>query len=263
MDALLSLSDSQLQSLCEALRSERLSPPFTAPGIERVLPGVHALSVAASLNSLAAIGELTGKQMAFFGEGILSDRRLRMPRRDGVELVATGPEVPGLVHRETSVVMHDLFMQAEKSVLVAGYVVVDGIKIFEPLADRMAAFPDLQVRLFFNIERPRNDTSSSSELIRQFTERFRSEDWPAGVRLPQVYFDSRSLDAPKGTRPSLHAKCVVVDHRSALISSANFTEAAQKRNIELGLLASNPELALQVTSFFDRLVEEGILVRVM
>ncbi len=47
------------------------------------------------------------------------------------------------------------------------------------------------------------------------------------------------------------------------ISSANFTEAALERNIELGLLASNPELALQVTTFFDRLIEQELLVRVL
>ncbi len=263
MDALLALSDSQLQSLCEALRSERLSPPYTAPGIERVLPVPQAISVAAALNSAAVVGGLTGKQLAFFGEGILSDRRLRMPRRDSLELVATGPEVRGLVHRETSVVVHDLFTQAEKSVLVAGYAVVDGEKIFGPLGERMAAIPDLHVRLFFNIERRYKDTSASSELIRQFTDRFRREDWPAGARLPQVFFDSRSLDDSQGVRASLHAKCVVIDHLNTFISSANFTEAAQKRNIELGLLACNPELALQVTSFFDRLIEEGLLVRVM
>ena len=42
----------------------------------------------------------------------------------------------------------------------------------------------------------------------------------------------RSLDAEGPKRASLHAKVVVADERIAFISSANFTEAAQVRNME-------------------------------
>ena len=34
----------------------------------------------------------------------------------------------------------------------------------------------------------------------------------------------------------MHAKCVVADSRHVFVSSANFTEAAQERNVEIGLL---------------------------
>jgi phosphatidylserine/phosphatidylglycerophosphate/cardiolipin synthase-like enzyme len=34
----------------------------------------------------------------------------------------------------------------------------------------------------------------------------------------------------------LHAKCIVVDHEQALITSANFTNRGQTRNIEVGVL---------------------------
>jgi phosphatidylserine/phosphatidylglycerophosphate/cardiolipin synthase-like enzyme len=208
-------------------------------------------------------GGFNGRQLALVGQGILRDRKLHTPEGKGVELVATGPAVAGLVHRETSVVIHDLFAQAEKSVLVAGYAVFQGQKIFQPLAERMISRPGLQVRLFFDIARSHRDTSASSELIRQFIDRFRRDDWPAEAPVPQLFFDSRSLDSPGGVKASLHAKCVVVDTRTTFISSANFTEAALERNIELGLLASNPDLALQVTSFFDRLIEQELLVRVL
>ena len=263
MDALLALTDAQLQSLCDALHSERLVPPFTGPGIERLLPGTAYDQIAAALNSWAFTGGFNGRQLALIGQGILRDRQLHAPAAQGVELVATGPAVAGLVHRETSVVIHDLFAHAEKSVLLAGYAVYQGQKIFQPLAERMTAQPDLQVRLFFDIARSHRDTTASTELIRQFIDRFRRKDWPAGAPVPQLFFDSRSLDSPRGVKASLHAKCVVVDNRATFISSANFTEAALERNIELGLLASNPELALQVTTFFDRLIEQKQLVRVL
>jgi hypothetical protein len=46
-------------------------------------------------------------------------------------------------------------------------------------------------------------------------------------------------------------------------SSANFTEAAQQRNIEVGLLIRNPTLAKRITFFFDSLLEQNMLLPVL
>ena len=50
------------------------------------------------------------------------------------------------------------------------------------------------------------------------------------------------------TRASLHAKVVVVDHIKLFLTSANFTEVAQQRNIEMGLLSHAAYLAKQVAA---------------
>jgi len=65
---------------------------------------------------------------------------------------------------------------------------------------------------------------------------------------PEIYFDPRSLHRPAVSnlggdtkqRAVLHAKCVVIDGRTAFVSSANFTEAAQERTIEVGVLVRSP-----------------------
>jgi phosphatidylserine/phosphatidylglycerophosphate/cardiolipin synthase-like enzyme len=57
----------------------------------------------------------------------------------------------------------------------------------------------------------------------------------------------------------MHAKCVVVDKSVALVTSANFTAAAQQRNFELGLLVRDAELAVAVWEHFDALVRAGVL----
>ncbi|MBI4623943.1 MAG: hypothetical protein HY736_12100 [Verrucomicrobia bacterium] len=62
-------------------------------------------------------------------------------------------------------------------------------------------------------------------------------------------------------RASLHAKVVVVDRRKILITSANFTEAAHKTNIELGVLCSVPYLAERVCSYFEALRNSAQLRR--
>ena len=50
-----------------------------------------------------------------------------------------------------------------------------------------------------------------------------------------MYYDRRAL-VPGPPYASLHAKCVVVDGAQTFISSANFTQRAQERNIEVGVL---------------------------
>ena len=42
---------------------------------------------------------------------------------------------------------------------------------------------------------------------------------------------------------SLHAKCIVVDERRSLITSANFTDRGQTRNMEVGVLLDDADFA--------------------
>ena len=57
----------------------------------------------------------------------------------------------------------------------------------------------------------------------------------------------------------LHAKAMVVNEERVLITSANFTEAALDRNIELGLLIRDRAMAASVTAHFQGLVEARLL----
>jgi phosphatidylserine/phosphatidylglycerophosphate/cardiolipin synthase-like enzyme len=98
-------------------------------------------------------------------------------------------------------------------------------------------------------------------VLRLFTHRFRTEEWP-GQRLPEVFYDPRSLEHEGPKRASLHAKCIVVDKDIAFVSSANFTEAAQARNIEVGVLLRSRMLAEQLASHFEALADRQVLVRV-
>jgi phosphatidylserine/phosphatidylglycerophosphate/cardiolipin synthase-like enzyme len=53
---------------------------------------------------------------------------------------------------------------------------------------------------------------------------------------------------------------VVADRRVALVTSANFTEAAQQRNIEVGALIRAPRFAEQLAQHFESLVARGSLL---
>ena len=70
-----------------------------------------------------------------------------------------------------------------------------------------------------------------------------------------------SMITQNGKPGSLHAKCIVVDGEHVFVSSANFTEAAQERNIEVGLLVQSRAVADRVCRFFDALLDIGYFVR--
>ena len=173
-------------------------------------------------------------------------------------LVWTGPEAPGIVNRETSVVVRDLFTSANEHVLVAGYTVYQGREVFRALAERMVQLPELKVRMFLDIHRRHRDTTRDTELIREFAHKFKTADWP-GSRMPEVFYDPRSLDTDQVKRSSMHAKCIVIDRKIAFVSSANFTEAAQVRNIEVGALIRSARFAARLAEHFEALATTGAL----
>ena len=57
----------------------------------------------------------------------------------------------------------------------------------------------------------------------------------------------------------MHAKCVVIDGAEALVTSANFTEAVQERNIELGLLVDADPVARRIEEHFMSLIRNEML----
>lgn len=159
-------------------------------------------------------------------------------------------------------VVRDLFHDARSSVDIVTYAIDAGEKaeaLFGGLAERMDTQAELRVRLFVNIHRKYQDDTSASELVRRFRSRFATAVWP-GTRLPEVFYDPRSVEDDTDKRAVLHAKAIIVDHRRTLLTSANFTEAAQQRNIEAGVLIDDPEFACRMVRQLDYLVEDGSLV---
>src|SRR5207244_1490016 len=119
-------------------------------------------------------------------------------------------------NRDTGVVVRELFGAATTEVVVAGFAIYQGREVFRRLAERMAELPALRVRMYLDVHRGPGDTTVASELAWKFVNRFRAINWP-GERLPELYFDPRSLDENQDKRSSLHAKCVVVDRRIAFV----------------------------------------------
>ena len=110
----------------------------------------------------------------------------------------------------------------------------------------------------FDIHRQLHEPASADDLVARFAARLWNHEWP-GERRPDVFYDPRSVadDAPGAV---LHAKAIVADDRAAFVTSANLTEAAFDRNIEVGVLTRDAALAAALARHFQVLIDRRLLV---
>ena len=249
-------SSATLRAIGSALRSGPLSTPISKIILSRVAPGCHA-NVAEEIVRLSAEG-LQPQHLALFIDQCATSGETALA--SAAELVWTGPESAVAASRDTAVVLEELFASATRSVLVSTFVVHQGHRVFKALSDRMAAVPSLQVQLFLHVGRDQRDTRYDSEILREFGEDF-GRQWPWSPR-PRVFHDPRSMALDDAVRATWHAKCVVVDDEVAFVTSANFTEWAQSRNVEAGVLLRNPHFARQLRQQFESLVQAKAVVEV-
>ena len=248
------LSPGSLQALAQALRDGALSRGESYRTLEQIA-GIGATAIASAIKDLEQAG-MSRPQIGLL-VGAIAETRHQIPDPSLVfELVLSGPPVTGIPTRQTAAVVRSLFAEAREDVLVVGYAVHQGNEMFAPLHERMLAVPELRVRLSFDIRR--KEYAQVQDAIDGFAEEFSSRHWPWPER-PALYHYPRSLEDTASDRGSLHAKCIIVDRRKAFITSANFTEAAQTRNIEAGILIEYEPMVLRLWRYFDSLIAGGHL----
>jgi hypothetical protein len=252
------LPTKSLEGLVTSLRNGPLSAAISLMPLEQLAAG-RGTTLLACLERLQSTG-FSARQMSFVVDAIVDTRKRAFDPSVVLKLVMSGPDVPGIPTQDTGAVMHTLIERAEREILLVGYAIHQGKHIFARLADRLDSNPALRVRLCLNIERKPTDTSLAGEITKRFLNQFQEQHWP-GKRLPEIFFDPRALAAVPEERASLHAKCVAIDRKAALITSANFTGAALTKNVEVGTLIEFPPVIERLASYFDGLIDSGQLAR--
>ncbi len=255
MSPFLKLSRPALVGLATALTAGRLQAPYSTPILESYVPSGLCRDIVDELNRLSRAG-VAPAHVGYTLNLLAAERATVQQLRDRVELVWTGQNTAGSESRSTAVVVRELFNTAKRSLLISSFA-IDGREkartLFAGLAHRMDREPALRVQMFLNVQRPYGNEEPESVLLKRFMETFCREIW-AGTRLPEIFYDPRSLTIGAETKACLHAKCVVADEERVLITSANFTEAAHERNIEAGVLLADPAAAKALCSQFTNLV---------
>lgn len=250
------MSSASLRVVGQALRSGQLGSPLSKLALRRVAPSCSDVA-ADELGRLSAEG-MKPAHLALLIDSVAEAIESRLSV--GAELVWTGPETTVAHSRDTAVVLSELFASAHKSIIVSTFVVHQPRLVFRALADRMAQVPELKVHLFVHVGRDKHDTRHESEILREFAGGLRGE-WP-GERRPTLYYDPRSLSTNRAEKATWHAKVVVVDELTSFVTSANFTEWAQQRNTEAGVLIRNAAFGRQLCQQFESLVQSKAVLEV-
>jgi phospholipase D-like protein len=241
-----------LKTFSRALERETLKFPLSAARL-------RAAGVGRLVEHLPRLSSLSPEQAASIVECVLAERA----RRGGpaLELVWTGPDVPETLVRDTAIVVRDLFAGAQSSVLIGGCYFSGGEAILEPL---YRAIKERGVRATFclNIPEPAPSSADIPQHVRRQVRAFIAKNWPFGEPLPRFYYDPRTVApvSPGRSRVLLHSKCVVVDDRTAFITSANFTHNGHARNIETGVLIEDEKFAGELAGHWHTLISAGLLV---
>lgn len=237
-----------LDLVAQALEDGRL--PLHAPPIAAV-QRLGITEVAALRAFLAASPSSDPSAVAWCLRRLASERRSWMDRHARSAQIVWSGQREAHTLRDTRAVLDELCSRAERHVLLATYVVYDGLRSLAPLARRMRALPSLRVDFYVDLRSARDLAERDEDTAAAWLRTFRAAHWPDDLRLPAFWYSPTTL----------HAKCVVVDGRWVFVTSANFTEAAQARNIEVGVLLDHPALAQSLGAQFQALQESGGVLR--
>ncbi len=178
----------------------------------------------------------------------------RQQQEQQIELVWTGPRLTDAsALRRLDQVLYDLIVSSQSEILLVTFAAARINRLKAALRD--AAARGVAIRLILEFEEE-SEGQLSRDALMAFTGSVEHH--------AEIYYwplEQRERNA-HGKPGKLHAKCAVVDD-AVLISSANLTDDAFNRNIEMGVLMRAPEIAEQLTRHFEALMEAGVLKSLM
>lgn len=252
IDALVRMAPhSWLAEVCAAIRSwEKKSS--TAECIAS-LPITPNGDLADQLNSVVRLAQgLVSWESLSLSIEVCASLRSRWEGEQQIELLWSGPSpTSGLPARRINQVLYDLANSATRDILLVTFVAYRVKLLTEALSSAVSR--GVSVRLVLEFEKA-SQGQLSMDAVKAFPRELISKAdifyWPLKARGLNEF----------GKPGKLHAKVSVVDSR-ALLSSANLTDDAFNRNLEIGTLISGGEIPERLRNHFDALISSGTLVR--
>jgi len=170
-----------------------------------------------------------------------------------VELVWTGPTTSVLPVRQTEQVLLEIVREAHERLTILSFGIFQIPRIVAALEDALQR--GLKVRIILGERENQLDLTQASQ---------RRELGGRIMELASVYYwplDQRLRDQ-QGRPGLMHVKAAIADARILLLSSANLTESALERNMELGVLLKAGDAASRAERHVDALITAGNLALV-
>lgn len=199
----------------------------------RMSGDVAPLEVAAALRGAAATAQLTES-------------------RGKVELVWTGPSTGLVPVRYTAQVLCELIESAKEQLFIVSYVAYDVTSITKALQSAVGRQVEINILLERSTGHGGTVTVDSVQTMRN------------ALPSAHIYVWGNATGDEYGATPvgSVHAKCAVADGKIAFVTSANLSNAAMDRNMELGIMVRGGSLPENLQKQLDSLVNMGIVERI-
>jgi cardiolipin synthase len=169
------------------------------------------------------------------------------------EIIWTGPANNRFPVRRIDQVLYDLVSKAKKRIVLVTF----AAHRVRHLCTHLTQAVDRGVELTLIVE---SEDESEGQLTRDAIEAFRNVP-PARTHL--YYWPLEKRERNQAGRPGkLHMKCAIVDD-VALIGSANLTDDAFNRNMELGILVREQATVEALSEHFRELIRGQVLVPVL
>lgn len=168
------------------------------------------------------------------------------------ELIWTGPGNSRFPIRRIDQVLYDLITSARRGIILVTFAAHRVHHLCRHLEDALQRGVEL---LLITESEEESEGQLSVDAVAAFPRLF-----AAGAKIYYWPLAKRARNH-LGRPGKLHAKCAVVDD-TALISSANLTDDAFNRNMELGLLVRESSTVAAMNAHFAELISTGVLMRV-
>ncbi len=258
----LTLPSRTLQAVAQGLRQMHGTPSSWADLLETYGTGVKQ-QLEPMLVELTREGA-PPRLIAVVLEELARARAELEQERQGWSFVWSGPKPLHNNVSDTWATITRLIEEAESTLLIATYNIGlshDCRDLLSSLAQRLASGRLQEVQLFFHPKQIEQELGP--EPLPQISQWFDRRVWPWDPK-PLAYVDRRLAERSQDGCYQ-HAKAVIVDagtaSAKALITSANFSETAQRHNYEAGCLLTTPWQVDRISQHFQSLVAQRHFVQ--
>jgi phosphatidylserine/phosphatidylglycerophosphate/cardiolipin synthase-like enzyme len=194
----------------------------------------------------------------------LADTQEALQReRNAWSFVWSGPDPLHSKTADTFATVDQLISEARCSLLIATYNIglsSEFRELFASIADRLAHGQLNRVDLFFHPKQIEDRLGADS--LATISTWFNQDVWPWPAK-PHAYVDRRLISG-SAERCYQHAKIVIADATTpdakALVTSANFSETAQRHNFEAGWLTRSAPRVHEISKQLALAVEQGLFL---
>ena len=238
-----------LQNVCAAFgqASESLAAGSLIAGLPATNNGDVALCVANIIRQ--AEGVMSWKALGASIE-LCASLFTRWQQEQNIELLWTGPSPASQIPaRRIDQVLYDLISSANREILLVTFAAYKISRLTDGLVKALDR--KVHVRLILEFEET-SQGQLSMDALNAFPEVIRQR--------AQIYYwplDKREQNA-HGKPGKLHAKVAIIDDQ-VVLSSANLTDDALNRNLEIGTLIHSWDILQRLREHFDGLCANGTL----